>query len=363
MSFDVDIALAQGRFQLDAKFSVPNGLTVLFGKSGSGKTTLINAVAGLLMPDRGRVRVGQRVLFDSEQKIALPAHKRRLGYIFQDARLFPHLSVHMNLVYGQRFLPRSLGKTDPEQIISLLGLEALLQRRPEQLSGGEKQRVAIGRALLAAPELLLADEPLTALDETRKLEILPYFERIRDELKLPVLYVSHAVSEVARLASTVVVLDQGRVTQVGSASEVLSDPQIVPTGVRNVGSVITAQLLQHHVDGLSELSCKGIPLFVPRIDRPIGTVMRLRVAAHEIILSVKKPEGLSALNILPSTITDIHSGGGPGALVTLETAAGSLLARVTQRSVATLELEIGKPVFAVMKSVAIAPQDIGRDHA
>ena len=130
-----------------------------------------------------------------------------------------------------------------------------------------------------------------------------------------------------------------------------------------MGSVITAQLLQHHVDGLSELSCKGIPLFVPRIDRPIGTVMRLRVAAHEIILSLKKPEGLSALNILPGTIAAIHSGGGPGALVTLETAAGALLARVTQRSVATLELKIGKPVFAVMKSVAIAPQDIGRDHA
>lgn len=361
MSFDVDIALSQGQFRLEAQFSVPGGLTVLFGRSGSGKTTLINAVAGLITPERGRIQIGQRVLYDSVRGVALPAHKRRLGYIFQDARLFPHLSVQQNLLYAHRFLPRSSRTADPDRIVDLLGLGALLQRRPAQLSGGEKQRVAIGRALLAAPELLLADEPLTALDEARKLEILPYFERIRDELKVPVLYVSHAASEVARLASHVVVLDHGRVTQVGSASGVLSDPAIVPTGVRNVGSVLIAELFLQHSDGLSELRINGLKLFVPRIDRPIGTVMRLRVAAHDIILSNTRPEGLSALNILPGTITAIRAGEGPGALVTLETAGGPMLARVTQRSVAMLDLKVGKAIYAIMKSVAIAPQDIGTD--
>jgi len=359
MSFEIDLSVRQGAFQLQANFAAPSGLTVLFGRSGSGKSTLINAVAGLIRPDHGRIKIGERVLFDSDRKIALPPRKRRLGYIFQDARLFPHMSVQKNLLYGQRFAPKLRKGREVEQIVDLLGLEKLLYRMPAYLSGGEKQRVSIGRALLAAPELLLADEPLTALDQTRKLEILPYFERIRDELKLPVLYVSHSAAEVARLATTVVVLDSGQVTHLGSAAEVLSDPRVVPTGVRSVGSIIVAQLVSHHADGLSELRSNGIQLFVPKVNKPIGASLRLRISAHEIILSVTPPAGLSALNVLSGTITAIRAGDGPGALVTLATAAGPILARVTQRSVSALGLQPGVEAYAIMKSVAIAQQDIG----
>lgn len=359
MSFEIDITLQQGAFRLDARFSAPAGVTVLFGRSGSGKTTLVNAVAGLVRPQKGLIKIGERVLFDSRSGTMLPPRQRRLGYIFQDGRLFPHLSVRKNLLYGHRLLPaaRRVGAFD--QIVDMLGLDLLLDRRPAQLSGGERQRVAIGRALLAAPEVLLADEPLTALDMPRKMEILPYFERIRDELKLPILYVSHSAAEVARLATTVVVLDRGRITQVGSAGDVLSDPQVAPTGVRNLSSLLRARLVVQHDDGLSELDAGGIALLVPRVSADLGTIVRLRISAHEVILSDRAPTGLSALNVLPGKITGLRTGEGPGALVTLSTAAGPLVARVTQRSARALGLAIGNSAYAIVKSVAIAPEDVG----
>ncbi|TNJ45932.1 molybdenum ABC transporter ATP-binding protein [Phaeobacter sp. B1627] len=359
MKIEIDLCLQQGRFTLDATFSVPSGLTVIFGRSGSGKTTLINAVAGLLKPDRGQIKVGETVLFDAASRISLPPRKRRLGYIFQDARLFPHLSVQRNLFYGRRLIPARGRTGDQDQVIEMLGLRSLLNQYPAHLSGGEKQRVAIGRALLASPDLILADEPLAALDLPRKLEILPYFERIRDEMGVPILYVTHSAAEVARLATTVVVLDGGRVTQVGPASEVLSDPNVVPTGVRSVGSVLQATLVSHHEDGLSELDAGGVALFVPRVDRPIGTRMRMRISAHEVILSNRMPEGLSALNVIPGTVGSIRAGEGPGALVTLQTQSGPIVARITQRSANLLGLAPGTQAFAIVKSVAIAPEDIG----
>lgn len=354
MSFDVDIQIRKGTFELNAAFSAPRGLTVLFGRSGSGKTTLINAVAGLQRPDQGRIEVDNRVLFDADRKVNLPTRKRRLGYIFQDARLFPHLSVQQNLRYG---MPRIKGN-EFGKITEMLGIEPLLNRAPAQLSGGERQRVAIGRALLAQPELLLADEPLAALDTRRKAEILPYFERIRDELGLPILYVSHSATEVARLATTVVVLEQGRVTQVGTAGDVLSDPSVTPTGVRNLGSLLQARLIRQHDDGLSELNASGIALLVPRLQAPVGAAVRLRIAAHDIILSNRAPEGLSALNVIPGTVSALRTGEGPGALVTLMTDAGPVLARITQRSAKALNLGHGASCFAIVKSVAIAPEDI-----
>jgi len=363
MSFDVDISVTQGQFCLQAAFSAPPGLTVLFGRSGSGKTTLINAVAGLLRPDHGQIRIGPRVLFDSASRVSLPTRRRRLGYIFQDARLFPHLTVRKNLFYGHRLLPAHRRPDNHRHIVEMLGLETLLDRFPAQLSGGERQRVAIGRALLSAPELLLADEPLTALDLPRKMEILPYFERIRDELGIPVLYVTHSAAEVARLATTVVVLEAGKVTQTGTAGQVLSDPSVVPTGVRNVGSVVSAHLRCHHPDGLSELDAAGMTLLVPRVSAEPGTRMRLRIAAHEVILSDRFPDGISALNVLPGTISAVRAGEGPGALVTLATSAGPILARITQRSAAALDLVPGRQAFAIVKSVAIAPEDIGTRQA
>lgn len=205
MSVSIDISHHQGDFRLNAAFEAGPGVTTLFGHSGSGKTTLINAIAGLLTPDKGRITVNGRILYDQNAKVNIPAHKRRVGYVFQDARLFPHMTVRKNLTYGQRFNRRTAQPHN--DVVAMLGIGPLLDRYPGALSGGEKQRVAIGRALLSAPEILLLDEPLAALDETRKEEILPYLERLRDHARLPILYVSHSVAEVARLANTMVVLN------------------------------------------------------------------------------------------------------------------------------------------------------------
>jgi len=346
-------------FTLDAAFRAPAGVTVLFGRSGSGKTTIVNAVAGLLMPDEGRIASGDWTLLDTARGIRLRPHRRRLGYIFQEGRLFPHLTVRQNLAYGAWFAPRGEPREDTGRVVDLLGIGHLLGRRPGGLSGGEKQRVAIGRALLSAPRLILADEPLAALDEARKAEILPYFERLRDEVSVPILYVSHSASEVARLATTVVALDSGRVVAQGPAAEVLGDPAVMPAGAREAGAVLTTRVARHHADGLSELDAGGVALFLPRVARDVGTALRVRIAAHDVILSRTRPEGLSALNILPGVVRDIRPGAGPGAIVALDTAAGRVLARITRRSAEALELAPGTQVHAIVKTVSVAPSDVG----
>ncbi|MDG3039962.1 molybdenum ABC transporter ATP-binding protein [Roseicyclus marinus] len=348
-----------GGFTLDAGFAVPQGITVLFGRSGSGKTTIVNAVAGLLRPEAGRVAMGKTILTDVEARVWVPPHKRRIGYIFQEGRLFPHLNVRQNLRYGAWFAPKDAPREDMGRVVEMLGIGPLLDRRTGALSGGEKQRVAIGRALLSAPQLILADEPLAALDEARKAEILPYFERLRDEVTIPILYVSHSASEVARLATTVVALEAGRVIAQGRAAEVLGDPAVLPTGAREAGAVLTARVARHHDDGLTELDAGGVALFLPRLPQGPGASVRVRIAAHDVILAQEAPRGLSALNILPGVVAEIRAGEGPGALVALDTQAGRVLARITRRSVAALGLEPGASVHAVLKSVAVAPADVG----
>jgi molybdate transport system ATP-binding protein len=348
-----------GDFALDVDFTVPPGVTVLFGRSGSGKSTIVNIVAGLLRPDQGQVSVDGLDLLDTDRGLCLPAHRRRLGYIFQDGRLFPHLTVRQNLTYGRWFAPRGAARADTGRVVEMLGIGPLLNRRPQGLSGGERQRVAIGRALLAAPRLILADEPLSALDEARKAEILPYFERLRDEVQVPILYVSHSPAEVARVATSVVALDAGRVVRIGTAAEVLGDPALSPAGVRGAGAVITARLVRQHADGLSELDAGGVALFLPRVEVATGREIRLRIAAHDVMLSRSAPEGLSALNILPGTVEAVHQGTGPAVMIRLATPAGIVLARVTRRSAAALALEPGVTAYAIVKSVAPAPEDVG----
>jgi molybdate transport system ATP-binding protein len=356
---EVAVRHAFGGFSLDASFRAPPGVTVLFGRSGSGKTTVVNAVAGLLMPDAGRIAVDDLVLLDTDRGIRLKPHRRRLGYIFQEGRLFPHLTVRQNLAYGAWFAPRGAPREDTRRMVDLLGIGHLLDRRPGGLSGGEKQRVAIGRALLSAPRLILADEPLAALDAERKAEILPYFERLRDEVSIPILYVTHSASEVARLATTVVAMDAGRVVAQGPAAAVLGDPAILPVGAREAGAVLTARVARHHEDGLTELDAGGIPLFLPRIAAAPGERLRIRIAAHDVMLSRGRPEGLSALNILPGIVHEVRPGAGPGAIVALDTGAGRLLARITRRSAAALALEPGAQAHAVIKTVSVAAADIG----
>lgn len=359
MTLSVRLSHAREDFSLDVAFDAPPGVTVLFGQSGSGKTTVVNAVAGLIRPDRARIAVGNWVLCDDASGQCLAPHKRRLGYVFQDARLFPHLTVAQNLSYGRWFAGRGARAESPDHVIEMLGIGHLLTRRPTDLSGGEKQRVAIGRALLANPKLILADEPLASLDAARKEDILPYFERLRDETDIPILYVSHSAAEVARLATTVVALHKGRVTQVGSAAEVLANPEHLPGGIRAAGAVLTATVRKHHDDGLTELDAGGAALFLPRLSQNLGQSVRVRIAAHEVLLSRAKPEGLSALNILHGTITAIRSGEGPGVMVTLDTPAGAVPARITKRSAQAMGLTEGARCFAVIKTVSIARIDVG----
>ena len=361
MTLSVAVRHAFAGFTLDAAFEAPRGITVLFGRSGSGKTTIVNAVAGLLKPDEGRVEVDGRILLDTSRAVFLPPARRRIGYVFQEGRLFPHMTVRQNLAYGRWFAPREAPREDMARVVEMLGIGHLLDRRPGALSGGEKSRVALGRALLSAPSLVLADEPLAALDEARKAEILPYFERLRDETAIPILYVSHAASEVARLATTVVAVQDGRVVGQGPAAEVLGDPAITPLGVREAGAVIETRVAVHHADGLTDLEAGGAPLFLPRLSHPVGARLRVRIAAHDVILARQRPEGLSALNILAGTVREVRTGEGPGALVSLDTAAGRVLARVTRRSVEALGLTQGMPVHAVIKTVAVAPDDVGGD--
>lgn len=345
-------------FDLDIAFQAPPGLTVLFGPSGSGKSTVVNAVAGLLRPDQGRIVVGDRVLLDRARGICLPPHRRRLGMVFQDARLFPHLSVRANLTYGRWFAGRAASGAAMDRVVQMLGIAHLLDRRPATLSGGEQSRVALGRALLAAPQLILADEPLAALDAARKAQILPHFERLRDGATVPILYVSHSAAEVARLATTVVALHAGRVVAVGPPGAVLGDADAMGD---DTASILRARIVAHHADGLTELATRAGALFVARLSGQPGTDLRVRVGARDVMLSRARPTGLSALNILSGTIAQIRPLGGANAQVTLTLGADHLVARITQRSVVAMGLQPGQHCHAILKAVAVAPGDIADD--
>ncbi len=359
MTLEVRLRHAYAGFALDVAFAAPAGVTVLFGRSGSGKTSVVNAVAGLLRPDAGRVAVGSLVLFDSDRRVNLAVHRRRLGYVFQEGRLFPHLTVRQNLLYGRWFAGTG---QDAEfgRVLDMLGIAALLDRRPGTLSGGEKARVAIGRALLSDPALVLMDEPLAALDEARKAEILPYLERMRDETRIPILYVSHAIAEVARLATTIVVMEAGRVLRAGPAAEVLSDPAAVSAlGIREAGAMIAARVVMHEADGLTRVDTSGGALWLPQVAAGVGSTVRIRIAAQDVMLALTRPAGVSALNILPAVVTALRMGDGPGAMVQLRAGDDLLLARITRRSAEALGLGVGTPVFAIIKSVAVAQSDVG----
>lgn len=359
MTLSVSLRHAFPGFSLDIAFEAPKGVTALFGRSGSGKTTVVNAVAGLLRPDAGRIVLDETVLLDSARQVFLPPHRRRLGYVFQEGRLFPHLTVSQNLRYAQWFAPAKR-RRDFDRVVELLGLGSLLDRRPLYLSGGEKQRVAIGRALLSAPSMLLMDEPLAALDTARKAEILPWLERLRDETHLPILYVSHSLPEVARLATTVVLLDGGRILRTGPVTELLSDPDVAPAlGIRDAGSLLTARIAAQEPDGLTRLDSPAGPLWLPKIARPDGATVRVRIAAQDVMLARTRPMEISALNVLPVTISAIRTDQGAGALIQLSAGGDHILARITRRSLTVLQLAEGDRLFAVIKSVSVADESVG----
>lgn len=357
MSLSVEIRRALGGFDLATRFDAPEGVTVLFGRSGSGKTSVVKSVAGLVTPDSGRITLNGRVLFDTSDKTNVPVHQRRLGYVFQDSRLFPHLSVRENLCYAARVSGR--GAKDPRQVADLLGISDLLDRRTHALSGGEAQRVAIGRALLSEPDMLLMDEPLASLDGPRKAEILPYLETLRRETGLSILYVTHNMAEVARLATHIVLIDDGRVIRSGAPEEVLTDPDMVRLlGIRDAGAVISATVAAHHPDGLSALAISAGQLLLPTVDAPTGARIRVRILAQDVILARARPDGLSALNILPVRVLAVRRGDGPGVIVQLRAGEDRLLARITRRSADALNIVEGAECYAIMKSVAVSQTDI-----
>lgn len=351
MTLLVEAQQTLGEFVLDAGFTSEGGVTALFGPSGSGKTSLVRVIAGLLKPDHGRLMVDGDVLVDTENRIFVPKHRRRFGYVFQEGRLFPHLSVRQNLNYGRWFAPKTMQAENFDRIVELLGIGGLLDRRPGKLSGGEKQRVAIGRALLSAPRLLLMDEPLAALDDQRKAEILPYLERLRDETSTPIVYVSHSISEVGRLADKVVMMRDGRVEAAGTPSEVLSLPS---ADRRDAGAVLTGTVETIDVPHrLATIRLSQGQIVVPNARIEEGRSVRVHIPERDVMVATRRPEGLSALNILEGTIAAIEPDGDGMVRIRILCGEDMVLARITALSVERLALKLDKPVFAVIKTVAL----------
>ena len=355
MSLEVALRHKLGAFALDIAFRSAGGLTALFGPSGSGKTSVINMIGGLMRPESGRISTDGRVLVDTATDTFLPAHKRRIGYVFQDARLFPHLTVRQNLTYGRRFVAGAERYGDFDETVALLGIGHLLDRRPAKLSGGEKQRIAIGRALIASPRLILMDEPLASLDDARKAEILPFIERLRDEARVPIVYVSHSVAEVARLASDIVVLDRGRVSAAGPARDILAGLDLLPGAAGDEGG---SRLLLNfaRLDAQSGLSLFQSPAgnwhLPPSAHRP-GDRVTVFVKASDILLATLPLEGISALNVFSGRVTALRPTRAHELLVDLDCNGDLLTARITRHSAGRLGLAEGMAVQAIVKTVRL----------
>ena len=351
----VRLRMDRGAFQLDVDLDLPlHGISALFGHSGSGKTTVLRAIAGLECAPGGVVALGDEVWQDDARGLFVPVHKRAVGYVFQEASLFPHLSVRANLEFGRRRVPVHERRFALEPVTALLGIAGLLERRPDGLSGGERQRVAIARALLASPRLLLMDEPLAALDLRRKQEILPYLERMHAELAIPIVYVSHAPDEVARLADHLVLLDAGKAVASGPLTETLARVDLPPSFADDAGVVLDTILAGHEEDALSRLEFAGGALFVGRRREAIGTHLRCRIHARDVSLALDRPQGTSIVNRLPAVVTAVAATDTPGhVLVQLRMGESPLLARITERSRRELGIAPGLRLWVQIKGVAL----------
>jgi molybdate transport system ATP-binding protein len=353
---EVKVKRRQGHFSLDVSFKGPeSGVTALYGASGAGKTSIVNMVAGLMRPDTGYIAINDLCLFDSARGIDLPPEKRRIGYVFQDGRLLPHLSVKSNLTYGMRLTPpdRRFVKFDP--VVALLGIEHLLHRRPARLSGGEKQRVAIGRALLTSPAMLLMDEPLASLDMARKTEVLPFITRLGREFAIPILYVSHAMDEILNLATHMVMMEAGRVLACGDLEALFSRPELQAHFGRDESGAVIPTVVETPMDafGLTCLRFGRQTLKVRHIEASRGTRVRVRIPARHVAIALEPPGRTSFQNIFAGEVRDIVDHGAAFVDVRLDVGA-PLWARITRQSVAELHLAPGQPVFALVKSVAVS---------
>ena len=353
---EIQIKRQQGEFLVDAAFrGAESGVTALFGPSGAGKTSIVNMVAGLARPDSGRIAVNGLCLFDSARGVDLPPERRRIGYVFQDGRLLPHLSVKSNLTYGMRLTPADRRFVDVDGVVDLLGIGHLLDRRPARLSGGEKQRVAIGRALLTSPAMLLMDEPLASLDASRKAEVLPFIMRLSRKFAIPILYVSHSLDEILNLADHLVILDGGRAAASGDLAELLSRPELQGRlGSEDIGAVIET-VVDDAIDGsgLTRLRFGERLLNVPAIDVPHGTPVRVRIAARHVAIALEAPANTSFQNVFSGRIDAVLDKGDIFVDIRLDIGC-PLWARITRRSFASLGLKQGQSVVAMIKSVALS---------
>ncbi|HWZ61850.1 MAG TPA: molybdenum ABC transporter ATP-binding protein [Steroidobacteraceae bacterium] len=351
----VSVIKHRAEFTLRASFEAPTpGVIALFGRSGSGKTTLVDVIAGLLPPDEAQVQLAGAVLTDTQRGIAVAVERRRIGYVFQDARLFPHLSVLGNLRYGEKRAANEPHYIGFEEVTELLGLGSLLRRRPHELSGGERQRVALGRALLSQPQLLLLDEPLASLDAPRREEVLPYLERLRDWLSVPMVYVSHQFEEVLQLATYIVLLERGAVLAAGPVEEMSLRSELRSVVASDaVGSVVTGVVTAvDKVAGTVELGVGAGKLQVSLRDAPIGSRVRVQLLARDIILATQPIQGLSVRNALLGTVTDIVPDDAAAVLVRVDVGGPVLLARITESARAALKLRAGDAVWALVKAMS-----------
>lgn len=374
---DVDVSLDVGDFSLRAKFHSDARVTALFGRSGAGKSTIVKAIGGLARPQKGRIQLGDEVLFDADKSINLPARLRRIGHVFQDARLFPHLTVEDNLAYGGRFAAHKPPASAWEGVIQLLDIAPLLRRFPVALSGGEVQRVAIGRALLMSPRALMMDEPLASLDGKRKAEILPYLERLTAETQVPILYVSHALEEALRLAGAMVVVKEGIIVASGAIEDLLANDNQNDTenggghgdggndlsaamGVVGGGSVLIGKVARRDTAyALTEIDLGGQSIWMPQLEAKVGQTVAAFVSALDVVLARERPTGLSTRNILKGRVRDVTlatSAGGEkmaNADVVMDVEGRPLRARITRQAVDELEIVPGLEIFALVKSVAM----------
>ncbi len=343
------LALNHGAFALEVAFEASGGVTALFGPSGSGKTTVLRCLAGLTRAAAGYVAVQGELWQDEARGRFVPAHERACGYVFQEASLFAHLCVRQNLEYGWKRTAAAERKVRFDDTVQLLGIAPLLSRMPGGLSGGERQRVAMARAVLASPRLLLLDEPLASLDEARKAEALYYIERLRDELGLPMVYVSHSIEEVVRLAERVVMIAEGKVTAAGAVAGLLQE-----------GSVIDTRVAEHDLAwGLTRLEFRGGALYASDVDALPGERVRVRIRSRDVSLALSAPQDASFLNVLCGVVKNRGAEHGATVDVELDIAGTALTARVTRKSAAALRLEPGRPVFALIKSVALDRVSVG----
>ncbi len=357
---ELSVKRRQGDFLLDLDLTAGPGVTALFGASGSGKTSAINLVAGLALPDSGRIKIDGRVLYESASGIDVAPEKRRIGYVFQEHRLFPHLSVRSNLTFGWNRVPKAERSVAFDAVVEVLGIAPLLDRRPAGLSGGEKQRVAIGRALLASPRILLMDEPLASLDAGRKAELLPFIADLARRFTIPILYVSHAMDEVLRLADTLVLMANGRAVASGPTEEILSRADLRHlTGHGEAGAVIRATV-SHHIDefGVTALGFSGGTLLTGRVELPPGASVRVRIHARDVALATDAPGRLSVRNVLAGRVLSVTATADHQVDVMLDCGGAVIWSRITALAQSQLCLEPGMNAFALLKAVTVTGGDI-----